>query len=443
MRTWLQTWGVKIRRFPLWLQIFNTLSALTLLSIAVAGFYFLLPQRKKTTGLLVEGRLNRPYVSSLLKQGKRQQLALEIKALPIKNHETLVSEIGAFCEALTGALLLECAEHDVARDASLTAFERWREAYKDCPGFPEGADSFEIWIRAFKEPGRTRRLAAESIIFGNALARSMALDSLIKLKDKESSALLLYVLRVPNIEHNLRYRALNCLEEYFGKTEPTQHWSQKLLHFQAQVPSLPPELRIADWNQRIEQGLYSDNIDEQRAAFSSLSLIGKVATASSLKLHLEEAQSLPKQMVRALFLSGESREQLENIWQQAQGSTLEQALLLAAEYPDKKPGGQALARIKTVVESEELPHFSKLQAAWLIARLSWDEEACKSEFEAQLMRRQGHSLGRLMLLRNLICVPEAAASSLLSKVIKDHPEEPMRELARRRLRDIQRKSSNE
>lgn len=430
MRAWLQKWGIKIRRFPIWLQIFNVLCLVTLMSIAGAGLYFLTPQSKSTAVFLIEGRLNHSFVIERAQSGDRQSLIAELKKVPETSQESLVREIGALCEARLGPLLLECAEQDIARSASLEAFERWRRAFAHKKDFPEGSKELDSWLQELPEAERFLPLAAESLIFGDILARRLAVTALAKREDASAGALLIFALRAPHYERGIHTEALQALVKLHGEVDDKLSWSEIIAFFEKKSAGLPKELSAQGWKMRIQEGLESENADDLRRALLALNLLGERLSAEQIKEQLESPYSPPRELTRALIIHDQS---LSALWPRLPKNQWAEALLVSAQYAREKPAAEFTDKIAVALAEAQEDEAAPLRAAWLAASLEWDFVATEAEVLRVFSKDGGSQLERQSLLRNLKRLRPITAKMTLAKIAKTTVQENDRALAKRLL----------
>lgn len=435
MRAWLLKWGIKIRRFPVWLQIFNAIILVTLLSIASAGLYFLTPQSKSTDVFLIEGRLNHKFVKDRVQRGDRLTLTTELKKVPEATQESLVREIGALCEARVGPLLLECAEQGIARNVSLNAFERWRLAFHHQKGFPEGSKELDQWLQELTEAERFLPLAAESLIFGDVLARRLAVHALAQRNDPASSALLLYALRAPHFERGVQSEAFQALQKSFGEVEESLSWSEIIARFQKKVSSLPKEISTARWEDRIERGLDSENIDELRGAFLAVNLLGYDLKAARVNEQLNSPYSLPREFTRGLIMTGREKD-IERMWSRLPRKQWDEALLTSAQYARGRPKAAFVNKVKAVLKKEKGDSSARLKAAWLTASLAWEPSSSEAAILRVYAKDGGGGFERQILLRNLKRLRRSTAKMILEKIAAKTAVESDRLLAKRLLAEL-------
>ncbi|MDF1660236.1 MAG: hypothetical protein P1V97_00590 [Planctomycetota bacterium] len=435
MRAWLLKWGIKIRRFPVWLQIFNAIILVTLLSIASAGLYFLTPQSKSTDVFLIEGRLNHQFVIDRVQRGDRLSLTAELKKVPVATQESLVREIGALCEARIGPLLLECAEQDIARNASLASFERWRLAFQHKREFPEGSKELDQWLQELSEAERFLPLAAESLIFGDILARRLAVHALAERNDPSSSALLVYALRAPFFERGIQSEAFQALQKWFGDVDEKLSWTEIIAHFESKAADLPAEISQLSWDKRIENGLNSENIHDLRAAFLAMNLLGRKLQSARVEEQFSSPYSLPREFTRGLIMLG-SPEDIEHMWGRLPRKQWDEALLISAQYSRGRPTVAIAEKIKETLNSEKGEATARLKAAWLTSCLAWDPQKNEGEILAVYSKNGGEGFERQILLRDLKRLRRATARMILEKIAAKTVVESDRLLAKRLLSEI-------
>lgn len=435
MRAWLQKWGIKIRRFPVWLQIFNVLILITLISIAGAGLYFLTPPSKSTDVFLIEGRLNHKFVIDRVKRGDRQSLTAELKKIPAATQESLVREIGALCEARVGPLLLECAEQDIARTVSLNSFERWRLAFQHKKDFPEGSRELDQWLQGLSESERFLPLAAESLIFGDILARRLAVHALAQRNDGSSNALLVCALRAPYFERGIQSEAFHALQKSLGEVEETLNWTEVIAHFAKKASKLAPEISTLSWDKRIDDGLNSENIDELRGALLAVNLLGREYKAQRVEELLRSPYGLAREFIRGLIMTGQVKD-TDRMWTQLPRQQWDEALLMSAQYGRGRPQARFIEKVKAVLQTEKGEATAPLRAAWLTASLTWDPKATELEILEVFSKNGAQGLERQILIRNVKRLRRSTARSILEKIVDKTVVESDRLLARRLLTEL-------
>lgn len=175
MRAWLASWGIKFRRFPVWLHIFNALCASGALALMLAGVYFLSP-RDAPRPILAEGRLDGGALIAALESGGAADARDQVLSLPAAARAEVFRDIAALCDARAAALTLELLPA-VPEEAGARARRRWTRVFG---GMKEawGASRLRAAL-AERSPSEVRSAALrESLLYGGALERRAAVAEL-------------------------------------------------------------------------------------------------------------------------------------------------------------------------------------------------------------------------------------------------------------------------
>jgi len=234
MRRLLARLGIKIRRFPIWLRVFNLLCAGTLLLIVAAGVYALY-QSPPRPRMLDQGRLDSKVAVARLEEQDWASLdALLASQSPMVRRE-LIEDLAALCVPEFG-LWLAASELD-SQGQRLAA--RWARAWS-----LKGAEVAGL-RRSIRSLGRVEaslRLARECLAEERPLTRRYGVDALLRLDDPRGARLLADAMQSPALQRARGPEARMSLGRWLGRELPP--WRElapgQMSAWAAAVPGVMP-----------------------------------------------------------------------------------------------------------------------------------------------------------------------------------------------------------